>query len=102
LEIEAREPCAEEINTAGVETSLKCAKDGSKNSHNIPTGHKAKTLTPCQRKKCIQIAILTIITAPHAITMADRNIRGPTFRITTTAGAWKIVYVMKKTRETMV
>lgn len=36
---------------------------------------------------------------PQRTTMAERKIRGPSLRMITVAGIWKMVYVMKKTNE---
>jgi hypothetical protein len=43
----------------------------------------------------------TIMTAPQTSTMLAMNSRGPTLRMMTVAGIWKMVYVMKNNRDVM-
>ena len=38
------------------------------------------------------------MTAPQATQRVGRKILGPILKVTTVAGGWKMVYVMKKTR----
>ena len=45
----------------------------------------------------IKVSALTM-TAPQATQRVGRKILGPILYVTTVAGGWKMVYVMKKTR----
>lgn len=44
---------------------------------------------------------MPIMTAPQARVMADKWMRGPILRTRTVLGGWKMMYGMKKMRETM-
>jgi len=45
LKLEARIPSAKQINTTGIETSLKSSKNNPKNGQDVPVRDKPESLT---------------------------------------------------------